>query len=61
MNNDVQISYAGPFRQMSTAEACFSITVRDICANGFLNAPQKNNGDKEQDDITHINQQQEME
>lgn len=27
-----RISYDGPFRQLSTAPANFSITVRDLCA-----------------------------
>lgn len=32
-----RISYDGPFRQLSTAPAIFSITVRDLCASTNIN------------------------
>lgn len=32
-----RISYEGPFRQLSTAPANVSITIRDLCANTCKN------------------------
>lgn len=46
-SNTIHVSYDNPLQQLSTAPACYSITVRDICVNNTAKPPLKTATTKE--------------